>query len=404
MIKSIIIENFQAHEKTVIELSPNVTAIIGLNNHGKSSIFRAFQKVIRDIPEGNTFITKGKESCSITLVNDFTTITRKVKSNQSSDSNVYIVGKTEFVKFGKTGIPEEVINSLEVSPIQSFGDIEYDLNFQHQLDPLFLITGTGLSSIRGKVLSKITGVDICQRGVQYVAGEIKKLNQEIKRNDIAKQQLQQKIETFEKFNFDYINNSIKEIEIKLDKSNNIIKDISTLEESISFLQKISSQAKITKKIIKSLDIDLSSSLETLSNIFSAIDLLNNIQYIIENQQKCEKISKINLPDLEEIINIRESITNLESILSELNTLTFNFNRAVSLSEISIPSNILDLENIKKVLDELYNIQYILEELSNNIKTKELVFSVREDELESANLELQKLKINLKVCPVCQRPF
>ena len=57
MIKQINIKNFQSHKDSTLEFSEDVTAIVGLNNHGKSVVFRALQKCIRDIPNGTSFIT-----------------------------------------------------------------------------------------------------------------------------------------------------------------------------------------------------------------------------------------------------------------------------------------------------------------------------------------------------------
>ena len=89
MIERLTIENFQAHKSTTVEFSPRVTAFVGLNNHGKSSIFRAFMKVVRDVPDGTVFITDHQDTCRITLENSNYSVIRQVKRSKSSDSNFY---------------------------------------------------------------------------------------------------------------------------------------------------------------------------------------------------------------------------------------------------------------------------------------------------------------------------
>ena len=182
MIKKLTISNFQSHKFSAVEFAKTVTAIVGLNNHGKSAIFRALKKVVRNEPEGTAFIRDGETICEITVETDNGSVVRRVRTDGASDSNLYIAGSTEFAKFGKTGIPEEVLSMLDISPIQSFGtDVDYDLNFQDQLDPLFLIQGAGLPSIRGKVLGRITGIDLVQRGIQNGAAIERRLVQDEKR-------------------------------------------------------------------------------------------------------------------------------------------------------------------------------------------------------------------------------
>ena len=187
MLRRLVLDNFQSHKHTEIDFSEDLTCVVGLNNHGKSAIFRGLQKCIRNIPDGNTFVSdtpKQEEECLITVYSDKGIVTRKVRIDNASDANSYIVkgeaGDVVYAKFGRTGIPEEVLNCLPADSPIVFGDVEIDLNFQNQIDPLFLMQGTGLPALRGKVLGRSTGVDNVQRAIQIGASEEKKLKSEIK--------------------------------------------------------------------------------------------------------------------------------------------------------------------------------------------------------------------------------
>jgi len=185
MIKSLLLKNFQSHRNSYFEFSPHVTAIVGHNNQGKSAIFRALVKVLRNDPKGDVFITDTpvKEiECQITLETDRGKILRQIRSDSSSEANMYIVNDVDkYVKFGNE-IPVEVKAVFGVSDIQKFGDETVDLNFQHQLDDRFLVTGRGVSSIRGKVLGKTTGVDDAQRALQLAVSDFNELNRELKKS------------------------------------------------------------------------------------------------------------------------------------------------------------------------------------------------------------------------------
>ena len=90
MIKTLTISNFQSHRKSSVEFSDTVTAFVGLNNHGKSAIFRALKKLVRNEPEGVSFIRDGEAICEITLDSSDHQVVRRIRSDGASDSNIEI--------------------------------------------------------------------------------------------------------------------------------------------------------------------------------------------------------------------------------------------------------------------------------------------------------------------------
>ena len=77
MIKKIIIENYQSHKKTIIELNTGVNAFIGDSDSGKSAAMRAINWVNSNRPLGEGFISDWSEGCQVTIETETDIIIRK---------------------------------------------------------------------------------------------------------------------------------------------------------------------------------------------------------------------------------------------------------------------------------------------------------------------------------------
>lgn len=369
MINSLHIENFQSHRDTVVEFSPGVTAFIGLNNHGKSAIFRALQKVVRDVPEGKTFISDGESTCKISLTSEGRTVLRQVKTEATaSDGNVYAVGDSIFAKFGAHGIPQEVLDALQISPIQSFGDFEFDLNFQHQLDPPFLVVGNGLESIRGKVLGRIAGVHVVNRAIQLAVAEAKRISQEKSKTEKIKAEVENQLEDVKYSQLDVLLQQVQKSEQALREAQLREKLISQLSEKLSLLSSCIERANRISSISKVLQVDLDSIPKALA----------------EKQAKLEKLFEIR--ERFHLTTLRRD--QCRDIISSV-TISFDTQRITSIADI-----VHLLKQEKKKLDQC----------QSQIETTSLRLQRGERELEVATKQLHQLKDEIGVCPVCERPF
>jgi len=134
VIKSIRLENFQAHKETVLELHPGVNVIAGSSNSGKSSILRALNWAVYNRPSGDAFVShwarddKGnqKGDTSVTLTLDNGTIERR---KSKSTKNTYKVNETVLEAIG-LDVPEEVSKALNFT----------EVNTQRQHDAPFLLS------------------------------------------------------------------------------------------------------------------------------------------------------------------------------------------------------------------------------------------------------------------------
>lgn len=195
MLKKLHIQNFQSHRDSTIEFSPYLTIIVGQNDNGKSAIFRALMKVIRNVPDGTGFVSWWKDvtETNITLETDAGTVLRSVNPKKGTPGNRYVVNSIEYAGFGKN-IPPDVGPIAETANPIVFGDVSLDLNFGGQHGGLFLIDDTG--SARGKVLGKIVGVDVVGRKRQIVESERQSNEREIKRVTLQVETLEKELATY----------------------------------------------------------------------------------------------------------------------------------------------------------------------------------------------------------------
>ena len=125
MLRKLVIQNFQAHEKLVIDFDAHVTTIIGPSDVGKSAVIRALRWLATNRPSGEEFIRSGTSLCTVKLYVDKHVIIRE----RGKTVNRYVLDDVEFKAFG-TEPPAEVLKVLNLSPI----------NFQGQHDAPFWFT------------------------------------------------------------------------------------------------------------------------------------------------------------------------------------------------------------------------------------------------------------------------
>lgn len=205
IITSVEIENFQSHEKTVVNFKDGLNAIIGESNSGKTSILRAIRWCLDNDPHGSDFITTGKNDCSVTVIfDDNTKITR---SRTRTDSGSYdVTGKTiqpdgtitlwtQTYKGFSNNVPIEVSNIHQMPKINLTKDICTHLNMMSQLDGPFLVTES--PQVKAAIIGRLTGTQIIDLAVKETNKKILSNSKEIK---FFKDQKESKLIELNKFN------------------------------------------------------------------------------------------------------------------------------------------------------------------------------------------------------------
>lgn len=403
MFKELRVQNFQSHKDSVLQFSPNVTAICGLNNMGKSAFVKAIKKVVRDDPDGTTFIRDGEKECLISIEVDNTTILRRVRNDKSDEANMYVVGSTEFTKFARTGIPIEVKNALNISGIQTFTDIDIDLNFQTQLDELFLIQGDGLASKRGKILGRTTGIDVVAKAIQIAASEERSNTIERNRNSEELNKTEGELLQYE--TIDAIVESSKQIEKGLTAFQESQSQLESLKIIYRSLLDSISKARVVTERLKILKVDF---LPTLERLKTLQGIKKKTEEILRLKKQIEELASF-------VEGTKYELTSSRERLKVIQTKIFNLSKFREISNLknqiaSLITKIVEVPRIEPLWD-LYNRYEKLDDLQDDIQkyyglidmTKAGLKSLGSQK-EEASIELNNLKETLGVCPVCQKPF
>lgn len=171
MITKVILENFQAHEYSEINLTEGVNVISGASDQGKSSVIRAIKWVAENRPSGFAFKkdgSKGPTRVTLELDNGNTVIKERTNSEHFYHIK-YVDGRKDVIlKALRTDVPDEIKNIL------NFG--EY--NIQSQTDGAFLIDTT--SGEAARMLNVLSGISI-------IDSVLKETNKRIRDRKAAKE-------------------------------------------------------------------------------------------------------------------------------------------------------------------------------------------------------------------------
>jgi len=175
-LKSLTIENYQSHKKTVVKFVSGVNAFIGLGQAGKTAILRAFRLLADNRPLGAKYwpwfaddsgITKVFADFEDTKIGVNKNIRRKEDGTKTLASTEYFKDDERFSGVGKD-VPDKIRDALNLS----------DINFQMQLDAPFLITEQ--PSAISKIINNVIRLDDVEIWTSKLTTAINSLNKEAK--------------------------------------------------------------------------------------------------------------------------------------------------------------------------------------------------------------------------------
>jgi len=270
MLKILKIINFKTHKRTILDLHPNLNAVIGLPNRGKSNIRKALQWMAFNTHPfkrvHSKFTTAPYTKVQTVLDNDDVISLKK----NSTESFYHINDEKPYRKFG-TSVPDRISQKLNFSSI----------NFTDQHDSPFLITASPPEIAR--TINRITNVESIDQCIQNINKGIYALKQ--KSSALASAQA-----------------------VSVAK----LKRLTRLDEAKKYIE---SAKGINQKINKNI--------EYIDHIESVQYEIGNIKKILQNKDQlhiaedyisqAEKIRK-QLESNYAILNICESIVNLGKII------------------------------------------------------------------------------------------
>jgi DNA repair ATPase RecN len=175
-----------------------VNVLVGESDCGKSAIIRALNWVVSNKPSGDSFRSNWGGATVVYLdTNDFTI--GRAKSEQGNNYSLIEQGKpTEYFNSFNQGIPEEIKNLLNISP----------LSLQSQFSSPFLLSMS--SGEVAKYLNKIVHLDKIDLAISNINKTLRKENQDL---NYAKEFLEEQKESIKQYKWlDAAEKELKELE------------------------------------------------------------------------------------------------------------------------------------------------------------------------------------------------
>ena len=365
-IKKMILENFQSHKYTEIELDQHLNVIIGPSDHGKTAIIRALKWVLFNEPSGDFFIREGAIECSVTV--EFNNNIR-VKRYRSRRKNAYYLydetGKEiVFEGFG-TNIPREILDQTSIRKIVLDGNQSSYINIGEQLEGPFLLSEK--SATRANAIGRLVGIHIIDDALKDTLKDIKNLNLEKKNHHNVLEKLEKDLSRYDYLDsliektqyIRKIKDNIYDKKTKLHKLNKMFIDFKKINEKIKLTQEYLDKLKNLQKVI-----NIEEKLDAKTNVFNHV----NAKYINLNKTK----DQINING--RLIDSLKQIYKLEDTIEKINIC---YNRLFSLDKsnkkykyivrsTSENKNILllfkNLDDVEKNINLIKDKQQILQKL------------------------------------------
>jgi len=360
MIKSIELFNFQSHKKTKIELCPGLNVLIGRSRSGKTSIMRGLRFVKDNRPSKNAFVSfwdrdeKKKNApitehyCSIVFTEGKEV--KRIKTNNRNGYDILMDGKTieDFDAVNKD-VPDRITEIINMD----------DVNIQKQFDKPFMISDSNIEIAR--FLNKAIKLELI--------------------DEVLSKAEDKRIKTNRKYS-----DTSEEI-------GRLVVELGTLD----WIDK----AEALNELIVRRDLLIEKSMTTISNISKLLVDIQNVEELINRFPKnLDYVTKI-IKDIEEIdsTSLIKQKTDLENILSNLNTAIKNRSKLLDLNTLNIySSKILEIEKFEEQLSKSADYCGRLVTLISSIESQQSI--IKQSILIKKQLEEQMPD----TCPTCGKEW
>lgn len=355
-VKKIILDNFEAHSHSEINLPTNNVPyiFIGESSNGKSSIARALYFFFENEGNATDFIRRGKNinSCSVTLVRadgleasrvvEIKTVKKRKTETEKASTTTRVVKNGWTIKFPDGTTTETNTEGLgEIQRLFGFNYIYLDekeklsINFRKQEDGHFFINLKPRS--RAKVIGSIYGT-------QFILGAIKNLEAERRRilgeEKVVKGDIQYLEEELLPLNL------LEQEEFVLNTLEDRLARLTVFSEKKNTIMKLSQEYSDNNKRLNKVEefVKTSIHLEAIPLLLEQLETSNS--KLEQIQKVSEKLSQTNskIIVLDSLITKKTLFEEAEKQLSQLTDLSVKCEKAFTLSS--------KLETTTKRLDKL----------------------------------------------------
>lgn len=361
MIKSITIKNFESHEDTTIHFGPGLNLLVGESNSGKSSIIRSAAAVVNN-QWTKEMVRNGCNSCKVKMETERGWVEcergEKVNVWKCFDGNSI----QEYKKVG-TNVPEQVTEILGMGE-RDRGDVKELPNFMFQLEKHYMLSEVdgkkATSNLVARMMDNAIGLGGMEDFIKDLSSDLLKDRKWLteKTNEIT--ELKSKILD----------------EIIFNDYKKLVDEITKLESSFEDNQKILDGAK--------------EEYEKYQNIAKMLCVFNDKKDIAKEINESYEIIN-NLTTLNIIISLIKRKKEIESKIEQI--ICFS-----------------DWDEIENFINEIQDKKNKIEQAKNLLsearkkwkKIQELNLVINEESKKSVILEkeLESLKKEMGVCPLC----
>lgn len=308
-ITKVVLENFQSHKNTEINLSDGFNLFIGESGQGKSAIIRAFRWVYENKPSGKRVITHGEDYARVTLIfENGLKISRYVEAKQSGKNGYEIYNpKTGEVEFSNTKILPEIQKLLTYEPFRVDNDLEFNLNFLRQGTGWFLIGEEYTAPTKAKILGGIFGTQYADAVARDLEKENKNLLSESK---LLKEEIEETEEKLKRFSYlNDVENVIKEYEDKLEQVEVKINQKETFVSlALSYKETMKRKEEIENVLEQIKDVHV---FEKYANVKEKVSKLESMNRLSEKYTKYLRAYKNLIKTINQTKNIKTALGLLE---------------------------------------------------------------------------------------------
>ena len=332
MLTKLKLKDFQSHKDTQFDFDEGLNVITAHSGAGKTATFRALYYLFKNKPTNVKFQRRpDAKSFTIEAELDNHTYIRK----KGEKVNEYILDSKKWEDIGTT-IPQEVLDTSNIKPIEFNEETTFDVQFSRQFDPHFLLFESG--STKSKFLNRLSGSYIVDLAIKDIHTNINtqtklKADLEAKKDESIKQrnyyaEIMQPFSTvLDKIKEKY--HLIKTSAERLNKLKSIFEDLKYCREKLSFFNK--QQAFFKKVNLEGFDFRIT----RLANLYKLREDCQNTNKSLEFARKTIfDIDRLPLHSLEQKI---ARYANLIDLRSNYNTYTSQ------ITEINKKLNLFDKE-------------------------------------------------------------
>ena len=406
MIKSVSIQNFEAHEDTTVEFGDGMNSIVGLSNSGKSAIIRAMMVVV-DNEWSKEMVRTGYEFCRVRVETErgWVEAERGEKVNRwrckEGDNEIQL-----FQKVG-TSVPELATKILGMGKRDRGNGISELPNFQTQLEKHYMLAEVGdkkaTSNMIAVMMDNAIGLGGMEDLIKDFSADLLKDRKWL--NEKQAEIVNLKTGIIDEMIFQQYEGDVKKIGDLHESIGKMDSDISVADGYLSkYMDAKTRSEESARRLSEMPDVsDMDELADDISTLDSGISVVGRAMVAEQGLEKANAVASVDVDGMAGVSDryavLEKTIVNCEKVVE--------FNRMLEKSSIVASIDGSALERlvseagdagvaIAKAESELSNARDLWKRQSNASKESKALAT----ELKDAEAEFEKLKEELGVCPLC----